>query len=238
MRCRTRPCALDAGHGAPDFRAGGRAADALSARPGVRDRNSCWREYRPPLSASQLRVRRGWGDGCGPMASSRRRGSEGPGPKARAPGRRPEGAAKSAGPSGGGALWRLSSMPTRWPRSMTTLRPDSAGSASSNVSSRRAFGLSGASQRPRRRKQPEVGSATSTMRGDRTVGVTSKRIPRRTSRHGNSGSAGRATRGSPWIGGQNGSATDAGERSISTATHRRRAMRFVASTNGPIASMS
>ena len=47
-----------------------------------------------------------------------------------------------------------------------------------------------------------------------------------------------ATRSSPWTGGQNGSATDAGWRSIRTATHSRRATDSIARTNGPIASMS
>ena len=51
-------------------------------------------------------------------------------------------------------------------------------------------------------------------------------------------SAGRATRASPWIGGQNGSASDDGWRSISTATQRRAAAASIASRNGPIASMS
>ena len=40
------------------------------------------------------------------------------------------------------------------------------------------------------------------------------------------------------IGGQNGSATDAGVRSMRRATQRRRADRSIASRNGPIASMS
>ena len=42
----------------------------------------------------------------------------------------------------------------------------------------------------------------------------------------------------PWTMGQNGSATDAGLRSVSIATHSRPAARSIASRNGPIASMS
>ena len=50
--------------------------------------------------------------------------------------------------------------------------------------------------------------------------------------------AGSRTRSSPWIGGQNGSATDDGWRSMRTATHSRPAAASIASRNGPIASMS
>ena len=46
------------------------------------------------------------------------------------------------------------------------------------------------------------------------------------------------TRSSPWTSGQNGSATDAGLRSVSTATHWSRVAASIASMNGPIASMS
>ncbi len=54
----------------------------------------------------------------------------------------------------------------------------------------------------------------------------------------NSRRAGSATRASPWIGGQNGSAIDDGWRSIRTATQSRVAAASIASRNGPIASMS
>ena len=47
----------------------------------------------------------------------------------------------------------------------------------------------------------------------------------------------KATRASPWTGGQNGSAADAGTRSISTATQIRPAA-LSSRRNGPIASMS